>query len=655
LHLRHATAANPFLLQHVQITDDFWADYVHLVRHEVVPYQWQALNDQISGVEPSHAVKNLKIAAGLEQGEYHGFVFQDSDLAKWLEAVGHLLATEPDPELEKTADALIELIAKAQQDDGYLNTYFTIKEPEGRWTNLTECHELYCAGHLIEAAVAYYQATGKRQLLDVACRLADYIGSVFGVGPGQIRGYDGHQEIELALVKLYQATQEERYLRLSQYFLDERGQKPHFFQREFEQRQGKTHFPLFGGGIDQAYFQSHVPVREQETAEGHAVRLVYMCAGMADVAAVTGDQGLVQACRTLWNNIVNRRMYITGAIGSMAHGEAFSLDYDLPGDTAYAETCASIGLILFAQRMLQLEAKSEYADVMERALYNTVIGGMALDGRSFFYVNPLEVWPQGAHKNKNFQHVKTVRQGWFGCACCPPNIARLLASLGRYIYSYRERTVYAHLYIGSEASFEIEGVPVSLKQQSQLPWEGDVSFEITHEQEELAFTLALRLPDWCKDITIVAGEEPVDIQQVEADGYAYLTRNWKSGERVRLQLAMTVNRMRANPQVRYTAGKAALQRGPLVYCMEEADNGANLHQVLLGAEGEEQVHLESGLLGGISTLSVPAWRSKGKDWGERLYAADGKPGEEPIRATFIPYYAWANRGEGEMTVWVREN
>ncbi|MFC5447875.1 glycoside hydrolase family 127 protein [Paenibacillus aestuarii] len=653
--MRNVTVANPFSLQHVQITDDFWADYVHLVRHEVVPYQWQALNDLIDGVEPSHAVKNLKIAAGLEQGEYYGFVFQDSDLAKWLEAVGHLLATEADPVLEKTADELIELIAKAQQDDGYLNTYFTVKEPNKRWTNLTECHELYCAGHLIEAAVAYYQATGKRRLLDVACRLADYIDSVFGVEPGQIRGYDGHQEIELALVKLYQVTQEERYLRLSQYFLEERGQKPHFFALEYEQRQGKTHFPMFGKGVDLAYFQSHVPVREQETAEGHAVRLVYMCAGMADVAAATGDQGLVQACRTLWNNVVHKRMYITGAIGSMAQGEAFSLDYDLPGDTAYAETCASIGLIFFAQRMLQLEAKSEYADVMERALYNTVIGGMARDGRSFFYVNPLEVWPLGAHKNKNFQHVKTVRQGWFGCACCPPNIARLLASLGRYIYSYRDRTVFAHLYIGSEACFEIEGVPVSLKQQSQLPWEGDVSFEVTHGQEELAFTLALRLPDWCKDITIVAGEAPVDIQQVEADGYAYIKRKWKSGERVKLQLAMTVNRMRANPQVRYTAGKAALQRGPLVYCMEEADNGTNLHQVLLGAEGEEQVRFESGLLGGISTLSVPAMRSKGKAWGDRLYAADVKNDEEPIQATFIPYYAWANRGEGEMTVWVREN
>jgi Uncharacterized protein conserved in bacteria len=376
--------SKPVSLKNVKIDDNFWSEYQKLVKEVVIPYQWEALNDNVPDADPSYAIKNFRIAAGEEQGEFGGMVFQDSDVAKWLEAVAYSLTINPDPELEALADKTIDLIAKAQQPDGYLNTYFTIKSPDKKWTNLQECHELYCAGHMMEAAAAYYHATGKKKLLDVMCRFADHIAAVFGVEPGKLKGYDGHQEIELALVKLYKATGNEKYLKLSKYFIDERGQEPYFFEEEWRKR---NKISFWSNSVsekpNESYHQSHKPVREQSEAVGHAVREVYMCTGMADIAAETGDKELFEACKRLWDNIVNRQMYITGGIGSTNHGEAFSFDYDLPNDTIYAETCASVGLIFFAHRMLQIEAKGNYADVMERALYNTVISGMAKDGRHF--------------------------------------------------------------------------------------------------------------------------------------------------------------------------------------------------------------------------------------------------------------------------------
>ena len=485
--------AKSLKLTDVRIEDRLWSTYINLVRDVVVPYQWEALNDQVEGAEPSHALRNFRIAAGLEQGEFYGMVFQDSDVAKWLEAVGYLLAAQADSELEALADGVIDLIAAAQQPDGYMNTYYTVKEPENRWSNLSECHELYCAGHLIEAGVAYYQGTGKRKLLDVVCKFADYIDTVFGSEPDKLQGYDGHQEIELALVKLYRETGNDKYLKLSTYFLDERGSKPSFYDLEWEKRGRTNHWETPFMIHEKAYSQAHLPVREQDKAEGHAVRAVYMATGMADVAAETNDKGLLEACRRLWSNIVSRRMYITGGIGSMAQGEAFSLDYDLPNDTVYAETCASIGLIFFANRMLQIESNSEYADVMERALYNTVIGGMSQDGTKFFYVNPLEVYPHACGKNKNYDHVKPERQGWFGCACCPPNVARLLASLGQYIYTVRNNTIFTNLYIGGELEAQLDEGLVRLKQQSQFPLDGAIHFEIQTDGV-VPFTLALRMP-----------------------------------------------------------------------------------------------------------------------------------------------------------------
>lgn len=356
---------------HIQIRDPFWSEYIRLVREVMVPYQWKAINDRVEGAEPSHAIRNFKIAAGREEGEFYGMVFQDSDVAKWLEAVAYLLETKGDPDLEGIADDVIDLVVQAQREDGYMNTYFMLKEPGKEWSDLAECHELYCAGHMIEAATAYYRATGKRKLLDAVSRFADYIDLVFGTEPGKLHGYDGHQEIELALVKLYHATGNEKYLALSRYFLEQRGQQPHFFEQEWEGRGRTLHFPQLSMVHDHEYSQSHLPVREQTSAEGHAVRLVYMCTAMADIAAETEDAGMLAACRKLWDNIVNKRMYITGGIGSMEQGESFTADYDLPGDLAYAETCASVGLIFFARRMLHLHRNSE-----EMSAYNN--GSMSL-------------------------------------------------------------------------------------------------------------------------------------------------------------------------------------------------------------------------------------------------------------------------------------
>jgi len=396
---------DPLLIKNVRVKDEFWAKRLQQVREVLIPYQWEALNDRIPAVEPSHAIENFRIAAGEKEGEFYGWVFQDSDVAKWLEVVGYCLMNHSDQELERLADDVVELMANAQQPDGYLNTYFTIKEPAGRWTNLRGNHEMYCAGHMIEAAVAYYEATGKRKLLDVVCRLADHIDAAFGPEPGKRRGYPGHEEIELALVKLYRATGEERYLRLSKYFIDERGQEPHYYDIEAKARGDNTP----GGKYDKAYSQAHLPVRKQTTAVGHAVRAMYLYSGMAAVAAETNDETLVTACKRLWNNLTKRQMYITGGIGSAVQGEAFTFDYDLPNDTAYTETCAAIGLVFWAHRMLHLDTDGEYADVMERALYNGALSGISLDGKKYFYVNPLEVWPEACEKRQDQKHVDTPR------------------------------------------------------------------------------------------------------------------------------------------------------------------------------------------------------------------------------------------------------
>jgi len=636
----------------VKINDPFWSKYDALVRDVVIPYQRDVLNDNVADAEPSSAIRNFRIAAGEEVGEYYGMVFQDSDVAKWLEAVAYSLENHPNPELEKEADEIIDLIGRAQQPDGYLNTYFIINGLDKRWTNLHECHELYCAGHMIEAAVAYYEATGKRKLLDIVCKFADHMDSVFGPEEGKIKGYPGHQEIELALVKLYRVTGNKRYLNLAKYFLDERGKKPYFFDIEWEKR-GKKEFWPGHRSRGPEYEQSHLPVREQTEAVGHAVRAVYMYSAMVDVAMETGDEELLQACRRLWNNIVYKRMYITGAIGSQVHGESFTFDYDLPNDTVYAETCAAIGLVFFANRMLQAEPKSQYADVMERALYNGVISGMSLDGKRFFYVNPLEVDPEACEKNGNMEHVKPVRQKWFACACCPPNVARLLASLGHYIYGVKDDTIYTHLYIGSSTELDMGGTRIGITQNTNYPWDGKVVITINLDvSKELG--LGVRIPGWCNEAKVSVNGEQVDLAKVTVDGYAIIKRNWQDGDKVELDLPMKPVRMRANPLVKADIGKVAIQNGPIVYCLEEVDNGPNLHTIVLPKEAELEVSYRKDLLGGVNVIRAQGEKAMIGEWGSALYKANTSIEYQSIKLTFIPYYAWVNREPGEMLVWIRE-
>lgn len=625
------------------------------MRGTVLPYQWEALNDRVADAEPSFAIRNFRIAAGMEQGAFGGFVFQDTDLYKWLEAVGYALAAAPDADLERIADEAIALVAAAQQKDGYLNTYFTVAEPGKRWTNLTDCHELYTAGHLIEAAVAYADATGKRTLLDVACRFADHIDETFGEHPGQIRGYDGHQEIELALVKLFEATGEKRYLDLASFFIDERGRQPSFFHQEWEAR-GRT--SLWAPGIVQktppslSYHQADKPVREQEVATGHAVRAMYMYAAMADLALRREDEGLLAACRRLWANTVGKQMYVVGSIGSTHHGEAFTFDYDLPNDTNYSETCASIGLAMFAQRMLQNEVKGEYGDVMERALYNTVTAGMATDGKHFFYVNPMEVWPAASAGNPGKHHVKAVRQKWYGCACCPPNVARLLSSLGSYAFAAGEDTLYAHLHIGAEAKLTLAGRQVAVCMNSRLPWAGEVGLTIAEAAGNGDFTLAVRVPSWSERTSFTVNGEAA-APEIK-DGYAYLRRDWQAGDVFAMTLDMHPRRIYAAAEVRANAGRVALQRGPLVYCLEEADNGAPLAGLAIRADAElREVPGEGRLAGAVLIETEGARLETPSSAGGALYRAE-PPVRTPQRIVAVPYALWGNREPGEMQVWVRE-
>ena len=493
-------ANSDIALQNITILDDFWNKYVKLVKEVIIPYQWDILNDRIEGIETSHCISNFKIAAGEAKGEFQGAVFQDTDVAKWLEAVGFALSFGRDEKLEKLADETIDLIGRAQQPDGYLNTYFTIKEPDLRWINLMEGHELYTAGHMIEAAVAYYEATGKRKFLDIMCKFADLICNTFGNEQGKIHGYPGHQEIELALVKLYKVTGKKEYLNTAKYFIDARGQGENYFLKEEKSEKYKRIFPEFAN-YDTKYSQSHIPVREQKTAEGHAVRAVYMYSAMADLAEQFNDNELLQVCDTLWNNIVNKRMYITGSIGSSGLLERFTTDYDLPNDCNYSETCASIGLAMFGKRMANIKKDASYMNTVERALYNTLLSGIAMNGKSFFYVNPLEVWPENCIERTSKEHVKPVCQTWFGVACCPPNITRTLASLGQYIYFKEDNQIYTNLFIANETKTEINDIPFTLKLSGNFPWENKIKFEINGESETNAL-FAFRIPNYAKNYKI---------------------------------------------------------------------------------------------------------------------------------------------------------
>ncbi len=634
-------------LKNVEIHDPFWSKVQETVRTQMIPYQWEALNDRIPGADPSYCIRNFKIAAGLEKGRHGGAVFQDSDLAKWIEAAAYSLEKHPDAKLEKEVDETIGLICKAQRPDGYMDTYYILNGLDQRFTDLEENHELYCLGHMTEAAVAYYEATGKDRLLKAVIRCIDLVDSLIGPEKGKIHGYPGHEILEMALVRLYRVTHNEKHLRLARYFIDERGKEPLFFEEERKKR------GLPGDGnriIRNSYHQADRPVREQEKAEGHAVRAVYLYSGMADVARETGDRSLSEACRRLWNDMTHRQMYLTGGIGATHHGEAFTYDYDLPNDTAYAETCASVGLVFFARRMLELEPRAEYADVMERVLYNGALSGMSLDGKRFFYVNPLEADPEASRKEEDHRHVKITRQKWFGCACCPPNLARLLASLGGYVCTSTPDTLYQNLYIGGTVSAVAGGIPVRVEFRSSLPLKGSVS-AVVHPAGRGRFRYALRIPAWCGGkFSLLLNGEKADFQS--ENGYAVLDREWKDGDEIRLSMEMKVRRVFANPRVGEDVGRVAVTRGPLVYCLEEADNGPGLCRVCLPDRTVFRETAAEGLPENIVALSSDGFRFSLKNWDSDLLYADHAPTLEPCSLLWVPYYAWANRRPGEMSVWV---
>ncbi len=639
----------PLPLKDVRIRDPFWAQYQRKVLDQVIPYQWEALNDRVPGADKSGCIANFEIAAGRREGTHYGWVFQDSDLAKWLEAVAYALTLRPDPALERTADEAIDLVCAAQQPDGYLNTYYIINGLDKRFTNLRDNHELYCFGHMTEAAVAYYEATGKDALLQAMIRYAACIDRLIGPEEGKMHGYPGHEVAEMALIRLYAVTHDPMHLKLAKYFIDQRGQSPLYFDEEG--RKNGNHFYWEHSHYRYQYYQAGLPVRRQREADGHAVRAAYLMSGIADVARTTGDDGLYETAQALWDNMTHRRMYVTGAIGSSHVGEAFTFDYDLPNDTVYGETCAAIGLVFFARRMLEIRPRAEYADVLERALYNGVISGIALDGTRFFYVNPLEVLPQACEKDEDKCHVKPVRQPWFGCACCPPNIARLLASIGQYAATVREDAVYIHLYAGADLNVRLNGEPLALKIESKLPWQGSVRLRVASGGAN--GRIALRVPGWCPRYTLEINGRPAEAALEE--GYLLLDRCWQAGDEVSLDLEMPVTRIAANPRVREDIGKVAVTRGPLVYCLEEADNGPGLHLVRRPRAAAFRVEHRDDLLDGVDLLKVRGQRLQ-DTWSEDvLYAPAEALPEAPADLTFIPYYAWANRGAGEMCVWVRES
>ena len=640
----------------VTIDDGFWAPWQETNRRVTLPIEYQRCRE----TGRLDAIRQDWVE-GMPNRPHH---FWDSDVAKWIEAAGYSLATHPDATLEARTDAVIDGFEAAQQPDGYLNTFYTVIEPENRWTNLMIMHELYCAGHLMEAAVAYYLGTGKRKLLDVMCRYADYIGTVFGTGEGQMRGYPGHEEIELGLVKLYEVTGEERYLDLAKYFVDERGRQPFYFDIEAEKRGESKEYgsPEIRHWVrnthawpePHAYFQAHRPLRDQDTAEGHAVRAMYIYCGMADVAAYTADDALTQACRRLWENVTRKRMYVTGGIGSSSEGERFTVDYDLPNDTAYAETCAAIGLVFWAQRMLQMTRDAQYADILERALYNGALSGIQQTGDLFFYANPLEVVPERyAYRPELFRGdvIKPIRQPWFNCSCCPTNITRLIASLGNYVYSTDDSALYVHLYVGGGAEATVAGGEVRWDVATQYPWDGKVALTIK-SAPSAPFTLALRIPDWCSGATLTVNGEAVPTDLL-AKGYLEVTRTWSSGDVVVLVLPMPVSCVQAHPEVRNDRGKVALQRGPLVYCLEEIDNGANLNDIALLPDAAITAAFDPELLGGAVVLSAEGRRTDAAGWEDALYRPVGET-SHAVTIKAVPYCLWCNRTPGEMLVWIRQ-
>lgn len=578
----------------VKVQDDFWAPRLRTNREVSLPHNFK-------WCEQTGRISNFAKAGKLKEGKFEGIYFNDSDVYKVLEGASYSLADHPDPVLEKTVDEVIAQIAAAQQSNGYLNTYFTLVKPNEKWTNFRSMHELYCAGHLFEGAVAHYRATGKRTFLDVAVKLADHIDRTFG--PDKRHEVPGHEEIELALVKLYQVTGQDRYLDLARFFLEIRG----------DQSQRKD---IFG-----PYCQDHVPVRQQSEIVGHAVRAMYLYAGVADVAAYTGDQGFVDAMNRLWQDVVLRKMYITGGIGARHQGEAFGDAYELPNESAYCETCAAIGLAFWAHRLNLMHADARFADVLEQALYNGILSGLGMDGEHFFYVNPLA--SGGKHH----------RQPFFSCACCPSNLVRLVPSIPGYVYAGNRGAIYVNLYVAGKGEVPLADNKVHLTQETRYPWDGAVKLTVQPQQPAM-FDLYLRIPAWRQGANVAVNGQPIETLDL-TKGYVRLNREWKPGDVVQLDLPMEIRRMEAHPKVTADRGRVAVQRGPIVYCFEAVDNTEGVRNIMLPHDPKFVAEHRSDLLGGVTVI-------KGVD-------RKGRP------ITAVPYYAWDHREPGEMVVWVRQD
>ena len=620
----------------VTINDRFWAPRQRTNSEVTIPHE-------LAQCQTTGRIDNFAKAAGLMSGEFEGIFFNDSDVHKWVEAAAYTLWTHPNPTWEAELDAVIAKIAASQQPDGYLNTYFTLVEPTKRWQNLGIMHELYCAGHLFEAAVAHHQATGKSVLLDVACRFADLIDDIFG--PGKQDGLPGHEGIELALVKLAAVTGETRYSALAEYFVTRRGHSPSVFEKELENPDipggldAYRHHFTRDGKFEGHYAQAHLPIQEQTECVGHAVRAMYLYSGAADIAYQTGDAAIINALETLWRNVTEKRLYVTGGVGPSGHNEGFTNDYELPNLSAYAETCASIGLIFWAHRMFLLQGESRFMDVLETALYNGALSGISLDGTGFFYQNPLASYgSRGRHE-------------WFGCACCPPNIARLLASVGQYIYAHSDEALWVNLYVGGTAEATLAGdLSVRLTQETDYPWSGDVKVRVEPETSA-TFGLNLRIPAWCDTFEVHingVAQEPV----ANSNGYLSIVRHWQPKDTVDLTFAMPIVNVYAHPLVKENLGRSALQRGPLVYCFEDVDNPEGVFQTLaLAADTPLEATFDSELLGGVTLIRGTGSVLDTEDWGDTLYLGS-KPKLKRTAVTAIPYYAWCNRGAGQMAVWV---
>ena len=618
----------------VRINGGFWANRQAINRTISLKHGYEML-------EKAGNFHNLRMAAGWETGKYHGYNFADEDIYKWLEALAWELGNSPDDELRRMADEAIALISAAQQPDGYLNSYYQVVEPHRKWTNLDFGHELYCAGHLIQAAIAFQRAVGDDRLLQVSRRLADHINTVFG--PGRNEGTCGHPEIEMALVELYRTTNESKYLHLAQFFIDQRGKR---------KMKGM-------GSNGPEYHQDHIPVRQATEAVGHAVRQMYLLTGVADLYLETGEQALWEATNRLWLDITRSKMFITGGVGSRYDGEAFGESYELPPDQCYCETCAAIGNLMWNWRLLLTSSDSRYADLIERTLYNGILSSPAIDGRHFFYVNPLILRNgRSMRQSTNPSEGLTVtgRPEWHVVACCPPNVMRLFSSLSHYLITTNNNGIQVHQYAPAEIDLSFAADRrVALRIETEYPWDGAVKL-IVDESDGNPWQLRLRVPEWCPSVRLSVNGEAIKVPEVEK-GYLVLNRPWMAKDVVQMELSMASEFIESNPRVDATRECLAIRRGPMFYCLEAIDH-PDLN--LLDIQLDETTPLISGwredlLPEGMMVVQAKGFALEDGDWQSQLYSRLGsdkglKRIPVPIRA--IPYYAWANRGLDGMRVWL---